>query len=208
MQRFLDRVRRDIAEGRTKPLSRTRGFTLEYSVRQTMNIVDCSNGHHRAALLDIVNDTIATSTALYEYHPRTVEGMESWFRSKADGRFPVLVAHDDRDLVLGFATYGPFRSFPAYKYTVEHSVYVHRDHRGRGVGTALMQQLMARAVSQQYHTLIGVVDAGNAASVALHERLGFVRAGVVRQAGFKFGGWLDAAIYQLILPTPDAPVEG
>jgi phosphinothricin acetyltransferase len=71
-----------------------------------------------------------------------------------------------------------------------------------------MQRLMARAVSQDYHTMIGVVDAGNAASVALHERLGFVRAGVVRQAGFKFGAWLDAAFYQIILPTPDAPVEG
>jgi phosphinothricin acetyltransferase len=71
-----------------------------------------------------------------------------------------------------------------------------------------MQRLMARAVSHDYHTMIGVVDAGNAASVALHERLGFVRAGVVRQAGFKFGAWLDAAFYQIILPTPDSPVEG
>jgi len=173
-----------------------------------MNIIDSVPSRHGAGILEILNDVIVTSTALYEYVPRTTESMVPWFEAKVKRNCPVVVAVDDKDTVLGFATYGPFRAFPAYKYTVEHSVYVHRDHRGRGVGTALMQRLMARAVSQDYHTMIGVVDAGNAASVALHERLGFVRAGVVRQAGFKFGAWLDAAFYQIILPTPDSPVEG
>jgi phosphinothricin acetyltransferase len=173
-----------------------------------MNIIDSVPSRHGAGILEILNDVIVTSTALYEYVPRTTESMVPWFEAKVKKESPVVVAVNETDAVLGFATYGSFRSFPAYKYTVEHSVYVHRDHRGRGVGTALMQRLMARAVSQDYHTMIGVVDAGNAASVALHERLGFVRAGVVRQAGFKFGAWLDAAFYQIILPTPDSPVEG
>lgn len=173
-----------------------------------MEIVDCTPDRHGTAILDILNDAIATSTALYEYHPRTSESMVPWFQGKAEGQFPLVVALSGHDIVMGFATYGPFRSFPAYKYTIEHSVYVHRDHRGRGVGTALMQQLVARATGQHYHTMIGVVDAGNTASVAFHEQIGFVRAGVIRQAGFKFGRWLDAAFYQLILPTPDEPIDG
>lgn len=173
-----------------------------------MNVVDGVSERHGAALLAILNDEILTSTALYEYHPRDIGSMASWFRGKADGGFPVIVALDDREQVSGFATYGPFRSFPAYKYTVEHSVYVHREHRRRGVGTALMAQLVARATEQHYHAMIGVVDGSNAGSILLHERMGFVRSGVLKEAGFKFGRWLDAVFYQLLLPTPAHPVDG
>jgi phosphinothricin acetyltransferase len=134
--------------------------------------------------------------------------MSLWFRTKDDGRFPVVVAVDDSDTVLGFATYGAFRAYPAYKYTVEHSVYVHRDHRGLGIGRALLRDIIARASGQQYHVMIGVIDFGNAASIALHERQGFHRAGVIPQVGYKFGRWLDAAFYQLILATPADPVDG
>lgn len=173
-----------------------------------MRIVDCMPSLHGAAVMSIFNDVIATSTALYEYRPRDDRSMATWFQGKADGGFPVIVSLDDRDQVSGFATYGPFRSFPAYKYTVEHSVYVHRDHRGQGVGTALMRHLVAYATGQDYHAMIGVVDGNNEASVSLHDRLGFVRAGVIRQAGFKFGRWLDVEVYQLLLPTPGNPVDG
>jgi phosphinothricin acetyltransferase len=173
-----------------------------------MRIIDCTPTLHGHAILSIFNDVIATSTALYEYQPRDDQSMAAWFRGKAEGRFPVVVALDDQGRVSGFATYGPFRSFPAYKYTVEHSVYVHRDHRGQGIGTALMRHLVACATGQNYHAMIGVVDGSNTASVSLHERLGFIRAGVIRQAGFKFGRWLDVEFFQLLLPTPGNPVDG
>lgn len=173
-----------------------------------MNIIDGEFEQHGAHVLAILNEAILTSTALYEYHPRTAESMASWFQAKADGNYPVLVALDERNQVSGFATYGPFRSFPAYKYTVEHSVYVQHGQRRRGVGRALMQHLIARAGEQHYHAMIGVVDGDNAGSVGLHERMGFVRSGVIREVGFKFGRWLDAVIYQLLLPTPCLPTDG
>jgi phosphinothricin acetyltransferase len=91
---------------------------------------------------------------------------------------------------------------------VEHSVYVHKDHRGKGVGRALLGHLIEHARSQQYHVLIGGIDVANAASIALHRTLGFTHAGTIRQAGFKFGRWLDLDFYQLVLDTPAHPEDG
>lgn len=182
----------------------TRGST----VRHTLNIVDSVPSRHSLGILQILNDAIVTSTALYEYVPRTMESMVPWFEEKAKKNCPVLVAVDEKDAVLGFATYGPFRTFPAYKYTIEHSVYVERGHRGKGIGMALLRHLVMRATAQEYHVMVGVVDARNEASIALHERAGFQRAGVLREVGYKFSGWLDVAFYQLALPTPVDPVEG
>lgn len=173
-----------------------------------MNIILCTQELHAAAILEILNEAIVTSTALYDYHPRGMETMGPWFELKRAGGFPVVGAVDDSGRLVGFATYGTFRAFAAYKYTVEHSVYVHRDHRGRGVGTAVMRRLIALAGERQLHVMVGAIDAANAASVAFHERLGFSPCGVVRQAGFKFGRWLDLALYQLVLTTPDQPVDG
>lgn len=173
-----------------------------------MNFVHCTHDAHAGAILDILNEAILHSTALYDYAPRAPQSMEVWFRTKQAGGFPVIGAVDAQGQLLGFASYGTFRAWPAYKYSVEHSVYVHKDHRGKGLGRALMQRLIAAARAQQYHTLIGGIDAANATSIALHEKLGFVHAGTVRQAGFKFGRWLDLAFYQLLLDSPDQPVDG
>jgi L-amino acid N-acyltransferase YncA len=172
-----------------------------------MQFVRCHPQQHAAAILDILNEAIAHSTALYEYRPRTPEGMLAWFAEKAEGRFPIIGAVEG-DTLLGFATYGTFRARAAYKYTVEHSVYVHKDHRGRGIGTTLMRELIAAAREQQYHVLVGGIDIANAGSVSMHERLGFTYAGTVRQAAYKFGRWLDLGFYQLILETPEQPIDG
>ncbi len=171
-----------------------------------MQLVRCHPQQHAAAILEILNEAIAHSTALYEYRPRTPESMLAWFAEKAAGRFPVIGA-EEAGILLGFATYGTFRARAAYKYTVEHSVYVHKDHRGHGIGTALMQELIGAARAQQYHVLVGGIDIANAGSVSLHERLGFTYSGTVRQAAYKFGRWLDLGFYQLILDTPDNPVD-
>ena len=173
-----------------------------------MRIVACSYEEHAEAILAILNDAIVTSTALFDYRPRDSASMVEWFRAKDARQFPVLGAVDDRGALLGFATYGPFRNWPAYKYTIEHSVYVHRDHRRRGVARSLMERLIATAREQDYHVMVGGIDAANAASIALHVELGFVHAGTIHHAGFKFGRWLDLAFYELRLPTPITPADG
>jgi phosphinothricin acetyltransferase len=172
-----------------------------------MEFVPCTLQQHGAAILDIFNEAIAHSTALYEYQARTPESMRAWFAEKEAGRFPVIGA-ETGGVLVGFATYGTFRARAAYKYTVEHSVYVHQEHRGRGIGKALMLELIAAARAQNYHVLVGGIDIANRTSVALHERLGFSYAGTVREAAYKFGGWLDLGFYQLILETPASPVDG
>ena len=171
-------------------------------------LVACGHDALAPAILAIFNDAILHSTALYDYQPRTPAHMRAWFDAKAAGALPVIGAVDAADELLGFASYGAFRPQPAYKYSVEHSVYVRQDQRGHGLGPLLMRALIDAARARQLHVMVGVIDAANAASIALHQRLGFVHAGTVRQAGFKFGRWLDAAFYQLTLITPEAPVDG
>ncbi len=172
-----------------------------------MQFILCTYEVHADAILDILNEAIVSSTSLYDYTPRAPESMIRWFQSKAQGSYPVIGAVDAAGRLLGYASYGIFRDWPAYKYSVEHSVYVHKDHRGRGVGSALMVRLIAAARQQQYHVMVGGTDAANAASIALHRKLGFTHAGTIRQVAFKFGRWLDLAFYQLILDTPARPVE-
>ena len=173
-----------------------------------MKTIECRPERHSDAILAILNDAIVNSTALYDYKPRTRDNMVTWFEAKSRGRYPVIGAEDDAGELMGFASYGPFRGWPAYKYTVEHSVYVDARFRGQGVGRVLLRAVIAAAESQDYHVMVGGIDAANAISIRLHESLGFTPCGIVRHAGFKFGRWLDLAFYQLILRTPAAPVDG
>jgi len=172
-----------------------------------VQFIRCTRADHADAILEIFNEAIANSTALYDYQLRTEASMVSWFDAKSEQNFPVIGAIDPQGRLMGFASYDRFRSRPACKYTLEHSVYVHENHRGKGVGRALLEQLIIAAIEQKYHTLIGAVDMSNRASIELHERLGFVHSGTIREAAFKFGEWLDLGFYQLMLPTPEQPVE-
>lgn len=172
------------------------------------DFIACTPEHHADAILAILNEAIVTSTALYDYQPRTADSMTAWFAAKAAGRYPVIGAVDAAGTLLGFASYGPFRAFPAYKYTVEHSIYVDREHRGRGLGWALLERLIEAARGQDVHVLVGVIDMANTGSIALHEQLGFTHSGTIREAGFKFGRWLDVGFYQRVLDTPAHPIDG
>jgi len=173
-----------------------------------VKLVACESARHSDAILAILNDAIVNSTALYDYKPRTPQNMVSWFEGKRNGRYPIVGAENDAGELMGFASYGSFRGWPAYKYTVEHSVYVDARFRGQGIGRALLKTAIEVAEKQDYHVMVGGIDAANATSIRLHESLGFAPCGIVRHAGFKFGRWLDLAFYQLILKTPAQPVDG
>ncbi|KDB05969.1 Phosphinothricin acetyltransferase [Burkholderia sp. lig30] len=171
-------------------------------------IVQCTFERHADAILEIFNEAILNSTALYDYKPRTSQNMVAWFDAKRAGGFPVIGVEDGEGTLLAFGSYGTFRAWPAYKYTVEHSVYVHQDHRGQGLGRVVMQALIAAARQNDLHAMMGGIDATNAGSIALHERLGFKHVGTLPEVGFKFGRWLDLAFYQLLLDTPAHPIDG
>jgi L-amino acid N-acyltransferase len=173
-----------------------------------MRKIYCEEHKHSAAILAIFNDAIVNSTALYDYKPRVIESMAQWFVTKTLNNFPVIGLESDEGELMGFASYGIFRAFPAYKYTIEHSVYVHKDHRGKGIGALLLKALIEEAQTRNVHVMVGGIDASNQASIALHEKFGFTHSGTVREAGFKFGRWLDLAFYQKTLKTPAQPIDG
>ncbi|HTC15009.1 MAG TPA: GNAT family N-acetyltransferase [Steroidobacteraceae bacterium] len=148
-----------------------------------------------AELTAIYNEVIATSTAIYSNQPVTLADRREWWQGRCAQGYPVLVARDPSG-VLGFATFGDFRTWPGYRFTVEHTVHVRAAERGRGVGTRLVSALFPRAQALGKHMMIAGVDAANAASIRFHERLGFSRAGHLREVGFKFERWLDLVFLQ------------
>jgi phosphinothricin acetyltransferase len=169
--------------------------------------IEC-NSDQLEEIRAIFNEAIETSTALYDYQPRTYETMQTWWAAKQAGDYPVIGIQSESGTLMGFASYGPFRNFPAYKYTVEHSVYVDKRYRGHGLGRRLLERAILIAETQGYHAMIGVIDAENQASISLHESLGFQGCGEMREVGFKFGRWLNLVIYQKLLKGPPSPVDG
>ena len=146
-------------------------------------------------LLAIYNEVIATSTAIYSCVPVTLEERHQWWQARIAQGYPVLIARDALG-VLGFSTFGDFRTWPGYRYTVEHTVHVRADGRGRGIGSQLVSALFPRAAALGKHMMVAGVDAANAASIRFHERLGFTRAGTLREVGRKFERWLDLVFLQ------------
>jgi len=157
---------------------------------------------HLEAIRGIYNHEITHTTALYEYEPRTTETMAAWWAAKQAAGLPVLGIEAGVGALAAFATWGPFRAFPAYQHSVEHSVYVDLRFRGNGMGRTLLAALVEEATARGLHMMVGVIDATNAASIALHRQRGFTHCGTVREAGFKFGRWLDVEFWQLLLQMP------
>jgi L-amino acid N-acyltransferase len=150
------------------------------------------------ALLEIYNDAVVHTTASWDLLPWTPVEHAEWYATKAEHGHPIMVADDDGD-VLGFSAYGPFRPKAGYSRTMEHSVYVRPDARGRGIGRALLVAIIEAARSDGVHALIGGLSADNEVSLALHHSLGFVEVGRLPEVGRKFDRWLDLVLLQLFL---------
>jgi phosphinothricin acetyltransferase len=150
------------------------------------------------AILEITNHEILNSTVLYEYEPRSLTTQQIWFNDKMANGWPVLVAELD-EVVVGFGSYGKFRERIAYRFSVEHSVYVHKDHRGLGIGHALMAELIRQAKEAGFHTMIAGIDSSNSGSVEFHRKFGFEAVGTFREVGYKFDRWLNVTFMQLLL---------
>lgn len=159
-----------------------------------------------AGILEIYNDAILHTTAVYTYAPFDQAYGQKWFKAKEAGNWPLLVAEEDGK-IAGFATFGSFRDWPAYKYTIEHSIYIHPAYRHKGLASQLMQRLIAIANEREFATLVAGIDGENEASLALHVKLGFKKVGEIKKAGYKFGRWLTLAFYQLDLQGPAKPTE-
>ena len=158
--------------------------------------------HDVEAITTLYNQHIATRTIEWTERPHTVEARRTWLAEKRSGGWPVLVALSDDGDVVGVATYGDFRDSTARegnRFTVEHTVHVHESAAGLGVGRSLVEELLGRARSAGLHAMIGAIDGENPASIAFHERLGFVEVGRLPEVGRKFDRWLDLVLMQRIL---------
>ena len=183
-------------------------------------------------ILEIYNDAILNTTALYTYDPFTLPMMQQWFKEKKAKALPVFVAVEGEGgpasageanlatapgesktaaagepRIAGFASYGPFRPWPAYKYSVEHSIYVHKDQRGKGISKKLLRMLIDHASANSLHTIVAGIDSQNEVSINLHRQFGFKETGQIAQVGYKFGRWLDLVFMQLILENNLQPNE-
>nr|WP_315172944.1 GNAT family N-acetyltransferase [uncultured Flavobacterium sp.] len=150
------------------------------------------------AIVEIINYNILNSTALYDYNIRSYEQQKNILEEKINKNFPVIVA-ELNGKVVGFGMYSEFRFREAYKFTVEHSVYVDNEYHGKGIGKVLLQELIRIAKAQNLHTMIAVIDAENESSVEFHEKFGFKIVGVIKESGYKFDRWLHSVFMQLIL---------
>jgi phosphinothricin acetyltransferase len=158
------------------------------------------------ALRDIFNDAVLNTTAIWMDNVVDLANRQAWFTARAQQGYPILVAQNSAGEVVGYASFGDWRPFDGFCNTVEHSVYVRADQRGNGLGPLLMAALIERAKACGKHVMVAAIESGNQASIALHQRLGFITSGQMPQVGRKFGRWLDLTFMQLILtPERSAP---
>lgn len=161
------------------------------------------------ALMNIYNPEVIETSVSFDLVPRTLLEQEAWIRAH-QATHPAIVAINETDEVgevgargeriLGFALVSPFRQRPAYATTVENSVYVHRQARGRGVGEVLLRELIVTAQESGFHSLIARIVGENEGSIRLHEKCGFTLVGTEIEVGRKHGRWLDVVEYQYVIP--------
>jgi phosphinothricin acetyltransferase len=169
-----------------------------FCVRRVLDvIIRLATAADLPAINAIYNHYVATSTCTYQYEPETEEGRLAWFTAHGE-KHPVTVAEVDGE-VVGWGALSPFRTRAGYRFTVEASIYVRHNMHRRGIGKAVLSDLIDRARKLGYHAMVGGTSADQAASVALQESMGFQKAGCLKEIGFKFDHWLDVVFMQLLL---------
>jgi len=159
--------------------------------------------HDIPAITAIYNEAVANSNAVWTEQQVSEAERLGWMKARQALGYPVLVAAEG-PTVLGYGTFGDFRAWPGYRYSVEHSVYIHADHRGRGLGRLIVEELAVAATALGKHVLIAGIDGGNQASLRLHTGMGFVEVARMPEIGRKFGRWLDLVFMQRVLDAPGA----
>lgn len=153
-------------------------------------IIDAEEAH-LPGIVAIFNHAVRKTFSIWSETETTLALRRDWMRARRAAAFPVLVALDEAGEVLGYGSFGVFRDFPGYARTVEHSVYIAPAAQRRGIGRAILAELMRRAADMGMETMVGGIDSSNEGSIALHERAGFEVQGVLKGVGRKFGKRLD-----------------
>lgn len=171
-------------------------MSIRYAVKE-----DC------AAIAAIYNHAVINTAAIWNDQTVDADNRIAWFEARALLGYPVIVS-EENGVVTGYASFGDWRAFDGFRHTVEHSVYIHPDHQGKGLGLALMVRLIEEAKRIGKHVMVAGIEAQNQGSIHLHQKLGFTITGQMPQVGTKFGRWLDLTFMQLQLDNrsdPDAP---
>lgn len=158
-----------------------------------------------APILDIYNHVIINTTAVYSEKPHTLQMRKDWYDDRMKNNFPVYVA-DANGRIAGFSSFGHFRVWPCYRYTVEVSVYVEASFRGQGISKMLLGALIKRAGEMNYHAMIAGISADNEVSINLHRSFGFEEVAHFREVGYKFGRFLDLKFLELLLENTPGPI--
>jgi len=156
------------------------------------------------ATRQIYNVEVRSSTVTFDLVPRSLEEQREWLTARS-GAHAVVVAEGEADGVVGFASLSPWGKRPAYNTSVEDSVYVHRRHRGHGIGKLLLGELLDVATAHGFHAVFARIVGGHEGSIRLHESFGFEVVGTEREVGRKFGRWLDVVVMELLLASNVGP---
>jgi L-amino acid N-acyltransferase len=155
-------------------------------------------------ILEIYNDAVLTTTATYDYEPRSLEHRQAWFEDHKKTGLPIFVAVNDQDRIVGWSALNRYHDRKGYRFTTENSIYIAADYRGQGIGKLLLAPLLESGRKLGIHAIIAAIDGQNEASVKLHARFGFEHVGRFKKVGYKFGRWLDVVYMELLLPEPPA----
>jgi len=150
------------------------------------------------AMLEIYNEIILNTTAVWHNEPHTLQMRQEWFALKTEQGYPVFVA-EQNGVITGFSTIGPFRPWVGYRFTVENSVYVSAENRGKGIAKLLMPPIIEAAKQLKLHAIVAGIEASNEPSIALHNKFGFVEVAHFKEVGFKFNRWMDLKFLELIV---------
>lgn len=161
--------------------------------------IRCARIDDVASCLDIYNYEVVNGVATLDLEPRTLPEWQEWYAVHQTSEHCIFVGVVD-DVVVGYASLSPYRTKDAFKSTVELSIYIHQEYRGKGVASKLMDHILEHAkATDTLHTVVSVITAGNAASTVLHERFGFTYCGLTPQVGFKHGKYQDTETYALLV---------